>query len=116
MEDRDFNFRVKKRFAEFCATNKISQRKLSHVIGISPQNIGAWFNTTKDTMPTIFALGYLVREYGLDANWLISASGGSEDDFGKASKTDGDLSKVVSELTEQIKELTSAIKGCVNRE
>jgi len=117
MEYSDFNRRVKKRFAEFCVINKISQRKLSRIIGISPQNIGSWFNIAKDTMPTIYALGYLMREYGLDANWLMSESDVVENKFEtpKIQTNTADLHMVVSELAEQIKELTSAIKGCADR-
>jgi len=117
MEYSDFNRRVKKKFAEFCAINKISQRKLSRIIGISPQNIGSWFNMAKDTMPTIYALGCLVREYGLDVDWLISESDGTENKFEmpKTQKNTADLPVVVSELTEQIKELTEIIKGFTNK-
>jgi len=108
MGTNDFSFSVKKRFIEFCGANKISQRKFANYIGISYNNINAWFNTARDTMPTIFAINYLVEEYGLDANWLISGKG----EIGKTAKVEtNDLTKAINELTEQVKELSRKLPG-----
>jgi len=91
---------TKKRFTDFCKKNKITQVKLAEAVGLTQGSVCRWFDVKSDTMPTFQALYWLVANFRLDLEWLITGAKKAETE-----PLDNSLTEIIKELLENNKKI-----------